>query len=252
MTCRQYIFAGHSHVRAFRMPVWSGGEPQLLPLYGRRDDKILGLLGASPRDAAYWDALVQNSEHKTVFLFWCGNQHLSRFLFATKPVFDFYLASDPLVPMLPNTMLVPETMVRAVLNEINKELVELLSRLISVPGCEPVLCGTPPPKGNDERLRTYIKEPNFHSLAQRLGFSVSDVPFTPLSVRRKLWVVVQELLHEIAESMGCKFQAVPKQALDSNGFLREEYWGQDASHANHDYGRLFLRQLVPADVAVGK
>jgi hypothetical protein len=201
--------------------------------------RVLGLAGPSPRSQAYWDAVVQQAEDTTVLLVWNGNQHLSKFLFATEKPFDFYVAGYPELAIYP-VDLIPETQVRDYLARGNGGLKPLLNRLANVPGCEAIVLGTPPPKGNDALVRTFVsREMHFVQIARKMGVSVETIPFTDRLIRWKLWLVIQDLLKETAEAQGCRFLPVPETVMDSEGFLKEELWREDATHANLEYGRVF-------------
>lgn len=245
METRRYLMAGHSHVGAFRFQAWDGGDPRLLPLKGREEERLLGLVGGA-RDSRYWDKLVEEARDADVLLLWGGNEHLSRFLFAADPLFDFYLRSHPSFECEQDAILVPEMQVRALLNRGNIALPHVLKKLLEVPGCRVVVCGTPPPKGDDKRLKDLLsKEPSFVKKAHELGIKVQDVKFTPRNIRRKLWIVVQELFQEIAEAHSAEFRPVPPFAFTKDGFLANEYWADDATHANIAYGAKFLEELIP-------
>lgn len=100
-------------------------------------------------------------------------------------------------------------------------------------------------------MRTYCTLSHLESREFRsyLGARPRDaapesIPLTPLPVRRKLWLVLQDLMEEAATAAGCRFEPVPGDCMDAAGFLKDEYAADDVSHANALYGDLFWKQLV--------
>jgi hypothetical protein len=115
------------------------------------------------------------------------------------------------------------------------------------PDCQPVICGTPPPKGNDERLRALLaNEPYFVSIALAMKAGLQDVELSPRLLRLKLWLVLQEMLEDVARTHSVPFLPVSASAQTGDGFLAEEYWGGDATHANEAYGRVMRDHLAAA------
>jgi len=245
MAARRFLLAGHSHAHSLGMTNPTTPNAIEIQTIDYLDGRILGLSGPAPRTAAYWDALVREAKDTTVLLIWNGNQHLAKFLFEIDKPFDFFLASRPgLEPT--KAELVPEAQVREVLDAGNEFLYKLLVRLKEVPGCRVVLLGTPPPKGNDTRLRHFIqREAFFVQMAAKAGSNVNEIRLTDRAVRLKLWAVIQDLLSEAADNHGCGFLAVPETVKDGDGFLREDLWWEDATHANAQYGRIYWETMLP-------
>ena len=60
-----------------------------------------------------------------------------------------------------------------------------------------------------------------------------------------MWCVTQSMMREIAERHGAEFVPTPREAQTPEGFLRQEFWGRDITHANENLGRLVLSRLRP-------
>lgn len=241
---RRFILAGHSH--AHSLGITNPSVPNAIELQAidYLQGKVLGLSGPAPRTPAYWDALVREAKDSTVLLVWNGNQHLAKFLFEIDRPFDFFLASQPAWETS-EADIVPEAQVREALDGGNAFLYQLLGRLKEVPGCRVVLLGTPPPKGDDARLRHFIqREAFFVQLASKAGSNVNHIRLTDRSVRLKLWTVIQDLLAEAADNNGCAFLSVPDGVKDEDGFLRGDLWFEDATHANPQYGHVFWETML--------
>jgi hypothetical protein len=61
-------------------------------------------------------------------------------------------------------------------------------------------------------------------------------------VRYKLWRLHSQIMRGHAEEAGIRFVAHPREAVDEEGFLRDELCG-NATHANAAYGALILEQM---------
>jgi hypothetical protein len=246
MAQTQTIIAGHSHTVCLGVQYESDdSSPKLLDLTNG-DSRFQGL--AVFLHPSYWDRLAQLAAGRKVALFWSGNQHLAYYLFASPPLFDFFLSRRPDMPVEANTHIVPETAVRARFAPTFEGLHYVMDRLQTARlDCQPILCGTPPPKGNDGRLRALLaNEPYFVSLALAMKAGLQDVELSPRLLRLKLWLVLQEMLEDVARAHSVPFLPVSASVQTGDGFLAEEYWGGDATHANEAYGRVMRDHLAAA------
>ena len=230
--------AGHSHAGVF-------GVLGTADLTGKLQKLPCGFHGFYGRTLDDWLILLDHSAGADVFYFWNGNQHLSAFLFQASPTFDFHLSSLPKEPVLKCDQILPEEALREFFGHGNEWLLDLLGRQKDIDGCRRFVCGTPPPKGNDQKLRVWVsREPAFVQRAERLGVSLDDAPFSPLQLRKKMWSLVQDLLKEAASKMGARFIPVPSEAFNSEGCLDKKFWMTDATHANGEYGRLWVQRIM--------
>jgi hypothetical protein len=190
---------------------------------------------------SYWDDLLGQAPGRDVILFWLGSQHLADFLFEADPVFDLILADRPDLPLEQGATLLPEGLVREYEKTFLGGLEKSIDRLKREPDCRVFVAATTPPKGDDDELRALMMaEPFFQDRAKRFGLDITNVRFTPRFVRLKLWLVIQQLMREMADKHGVYFIPPHPSTLDADGFLRREYWENDVGHANHAYGRLFF------------
>jgi hypothetical protein len=210
------------------------------------------LAGNWPRTEAYWNELRKTAAGNTVALFWLGNQHLSRYLLELDDRFDFVLSSEPALSLDETATIVPEALVRASFLPTLRGLPQLLRLLRSV-GAQPVVCGTPPPSGDDRWILDYlVSNPRWFRFQKGrpwLRQFSKDGPIDPGAIRLtsrvlryKLWVVVQDLMREIAVATAVPFLACPQAAQTADGFLRDDY-RCDITHANKAYGVLVMDDL---------
>jgi len=94
----------------------------------------------------------------------------------------------------------------------------------------------PPPKADNAFL-----EQHHEGYFARLGIASSGV--APPSVRLKLWSLQARLLNKLCAKLGVEVMAPPKGTADPDGFLAPAYYAKDATHANHLYGEMLLREI---------
>jgi hypothetical protein len=99
--------------------------------------------------------------------------------------------------------------------------------------CSVFHLSTPPPKADNDFILSKLR--NYR------GHKVTGI--TPADTRLKLWALEMSALNEFCSKRGIRFIPPPKDAVRPDGFLKTEYYGGDATHANAEYGKLVLRQL---------
>jgi hypothetical protein len=240
---RRIVLAGHSHIFALTGQHYSE-VPDLRPLEGV--EGVSMLLGPWPRGLDYWQALGAAAPGADVALIWGGNEHNVCYFFQADHAFDFL--SKQVGQLIPSFQLVPKNMIRRRFMDVGiSDLEKLLPRLVEVGSRRIAVLGTPPPKRDNEILRTMlVVEPFFAEMAAYLGFSIETVPITAPHVRLKLWFLLQEMLAEQAKKVSATFVPVPREAQDEDGFLKREFWTQDVTHANEAYGRLMFAAMLAA------
>jgi hypothetical protein len=237
------IIAGDSHTVCLGVPLFTeDGSPKLVSP-SADDPRFLGVTGALRRDDRYWNLIAENGAGRKIAIFWLGNQHLTGHLFAETPGYDLFVERLPDLRPAPGLHIVPENAIRALFAPSFVDLREVIKRLQSA-NCEPVVCGTPPPKGNNELLRHCLaKEGFFIQLAASMGVDLKVIELSSPTLRFKLWTVLQSMMEEVASELGCPFAPIPPATQTPDGFLRQEYWALDVTHANAAYGKLVLEHL---------
>ena len=237
------VLAGHSHVHALGVPGRAGKQQlALVPLKHPKVD-VAAVVGA--RDATYWDAFVDASAAHVPAVIWSGNQHYAHFLFRPTPAIDFVLSAVPQLPINRTAQIVPEEMIRAFLAPSITGLHELLLRLQDRSPFPAIVIGTPPPKGDLERLCANVdSEPVLKEAARRLDVPIVPASLTELRTMVKLWRLLQTILAEAAAAVGAAFVPVPPRLITSEGTLSDNHWGADATHANRAYGGEMLGEVV--------
>jgi hypothetical protein len=93
----------------------------------------------------------------------------------------------------------------------------------------------PPPKADNGHI---IK---FHET-----FFADDLPqhgVSPPMLRLKFWKLQTRLLRKICAALDIEVMVPPERCVDERGFLRPEFYAQDATHGNWLYGERVIRVL---------
>jgi hypothetical protein len=237
------VIAGASHTTCLGVPLLTeDGVPKLVELTGG-DGRFCAVTGALNRDAAYWHLLAEAAAGRKAIILWLGNQYLTSFMFAPSPPFDFFIADRPELGTSTDVHIVPETAIAAMIEPSFREL-HLILEDLKAANCQPALCGTPPPKGDNALLHHLLaKEAYFIRLAAHMGVRLQDVELSPPLLRLKLWSVLQWMMADVCKTHAIPFVGVPSSVQTEEGFLKQEYWAHDATHANAAYGAVIIEHL---------
>jgi hypothetical protein len=238
------VVAGHSHTVCFGIPFSPDQRWRLIEL--SPDPKIYGLQWPRPRPHPrdFIHEIARLSKGKRLFLLWGGNEHLAQFLLASSPLFDFVSSELPHLPLHKDAVVLPESLVATSFEQCANSLNSTIDLLRQGGITHVSLLGSPPPKGDDEKLRPLLNaSPAFKKQVEAKGAECETIPLTPPQVRLKLWALHQKVAREVAARKHIHFIAPPIEAQDQHGFLKEELWAPDATHANRAYGALYLAKI---------
>jgi hypothetical protein len=84
------------------------------------------------------------------------------------------------------------------------------------------------------------------SVVEQMGIDLASTRLLGDSVRVKAWKVMLDAYERKARSCGCMLIRPPESVLDEAGRLGAAYWCDDVSHANAEYGRLYLGEIMRA------
>jgi hypothetical protein len=93
----------------------------------------------------------------------------------------------------------------------------------------------PPPKQDNEHI-AQNHETLFAKDLPQLGVSSPEL-------RLKFWKLQMRVLLRICQDLGIEVMKPPKRAVDEAGFLRQEFYANDATHGNWLYGERVLRDI---------
>lgn len=235
------LIAGHSH--AFALGVKALGDVRVEKI-ANDIQNIEGLMGGwkGSRDDEYWDKLAENASGKDIVLLWAGNQHNLGFLFQEEETFDFYLKGY-------NTdtskKLIPAVVVKEHFYTNYKKLNSVIEKLKSSDCSSITLVETPPPKGDNQYLIPFIKRSeHFVKMAKKAGVDLDNLQLSSPRFRLKLWATCQQILKDIARQQNIALVSIPAHTVYDDGTLKKEFWAEDTTHANTEYGTELLNHVV--------
>jgi hypothetical protein len=100
---------------------------------------------------------------------------------------------------------------------------------------------TPPPKEDEDYIRA--------KMMRYRGIALANAVLNPAPARLRLWQIEMDALRQACTEWGVDFVPAPGEARTSKGYLKPEFYGTDATHANAAYGALVLDQLGSLVVA---
>ena len=238
---QQVLLGGHSHLNALVGDRFVT-EPSLRTY--QHDETVAIFDGPWPRPETYWRSLSAEACDRTVGLMWGGNEHNSVYFFHAAYEFDF--TSRYVARIVGRAQIVTQRKVKQRFRELSLNDLDLTVKAIAAAKPRKLaLLGTPPPKHDNEKLRSLLaREPVLLEWVKALKATPETIGITDPFVRLKLWYLLQDMFREAAEKYGGIFIAAPAEAQDENGFLKEELWAPDVTHANAEYGRLMLDKVL--------
>lgn len=94
----------------------------------------------------------------------------------------------------------------------------------------------PPPKADN----AFIEQNHETLFAQN---NLEEHGVSPPALRMKYWKLQTRILAQICEELRIEVMMPPSVTVGTDGFLRPEFYAQDATHANYQYGEKLMREV---------
>jgi hypothetical protein len=239
MSTRKILVFGDSHTDALK-----GAHQQRAASSGNADIRLMRLLemknGKEIGDVALEAATSMIAESNTDDLIAStigGNQHQAFGLVQHPLAFDLIAPEAPVPHDSEPRMLIPYRAIWATFEKgLRKRDVRLMTTLREA-AKRPIYHLTPPPPKESAEHILQRSESAFRNA----GLATKGV--TPAPIRLKLWRLQCALLQALCDESGVRLLPPPEGTQTAEGFLKPEYYRNDATHANVAYGELALRQL---------
>jgi hypothetical protein len=153
--------------------------------------------------------------------------------------FDFLLRPDDR-PDPETKIIVPHRAVASAFEEQFSEAAKIRNLIVAA-NCRLFLLSSPPPKGDNDYIMERFRRPKNRIYRDKV---VAEFGIERPETRLKLWQMEQGLMDQWAQTFGMQFLPAPGSAFDSKGFLKEDYYEDDVTHANSGYGALVLEQVA--------
>lgn len=227
------LIAGHSHTFALYLALMR--DPDLQDFFGLVTHS--DFTNTIPQNNDYWNFVAELAAFQETVISWNGNQHNIHFLVDGNFEFNSIgLVQNKKFPM------VPMSRVRELFRPTFYELGLILSRFAD--RSKLTLIGTPAPKSKnflDERLS---QDRFFVHLAESMGIPKEKIRATNDSLRVFMWELTQILTEETAKEFGSKFLPTPASSYDQKKVLKANFYTDDLTHANEEFGKLVFSELV--------
>jgi hypothetical protein len=155
--------------------------------------------------------------------------------------FDLFTRGDETMTLAEGCVVVPENALWdmfKVMAEPNKKIAALRDKA----RCRVYHLATPPPKEDGGFIMARVVR-----YRDRL---VAEAGVNPAATRLKLWKLEMRVLAHLCAEWTMQLLLPPAEAQTTEGFLKPEYYANDATHANAAYGELVLRQLEAVAEAI--
>jgi hypothetical protein len=234
------ICIGYSHMNCLLEAAQEAGIPfQAITLKGPGDGREVEIVRArviSDRGPDFTDESIALLTGSTgpVYSFIGGIKHVRLGLAPmddpSEPTFDFVLPEARHLPLEPGTEVIPLDAVREIVRRMSSKRMKILARVAELaPGR--VVQFAPPPPVSDVWLQPFLSKQ-----------SVKATRLPNRLLRWKLWRLTVEHLQQQADALGARFLDCPPEALDPDGFMRDELV-RNATHGNLAFGGMLLNQV---------
>ncbi|MEO0635849.1 MAG: hypothetical protein AAFY73_04315 [Pseudomonadota bacterium] len=168
-----------------------------------------------------------------------GNHHQVLTLIGHERPYDVYMPEFSHVPLETDAEILSRSYVEQTLLEfVIGPYRDISIFLRAFPKFEFWHIQSPPPIGDDTFVRSNIDS----WFVEQMKLN-SDFPLTPRYVRQKVWQIHSDLYHREGQANGFELLPCPAGTRDAEGFLKPEFYSNDATHANPAYGELVLQQM---------
>jgi hypothetical protein len=245
------IGIGHSHISAIKWAANARAEE-----FSRNGIKFEIISIVEERYRGFW---VQNlktgvdgfSFHKNIeadlgrmltradLVFSCfgGNAHNIFGLVQHPKPFDFVLRENPELPIAKDVEILPSFLVESAIKQQGgfPESAWGLKAIRSIYLGPIIHCESPPPVPSEDHLMQNAGV--FKDKIEQLGLA-------PRWLRYKLWRLHSHAIKRLCAKNNIAYLGAPLNFLDKDGFLTQEGWNPDATHANINYGHAVVNQLI--------
>ncbi|MGH7026717.1 hypothetical protein [Brevundimonas sp.] len=169
-----------------------------------------------------------------------GNQFNAFGMIQHPDPFDFHDPDIKTESLISGRRVVPVRVLEAAFRRfVGGRDVELLKRYRKAGEGRVFVLAPPPPKEDDEFVRTKSE-----TLFRENG--IDELGVTPAIVRLKLWALQVRVMRSVFVPMKIDVLLPPGDTVTRDGYLAPEFYGKDATHANTAYGSKVLDMLDKA------
>lgn len=227
------LIAGHSHTFSMFQAIKADKDLQnnfSIVIPEKFSDNLI-------HDDKYWDFVVKQGKNKKILISWNGNQHNIHFMLNNGQYFNtlghFSGENFPFVPVAQIKELFRPTFIEL------KTVLERFPKKSKI-----YLLGTPSPKDQVFLTERIHSEPYFAALYKELGINNKNINVSNNSLRVFMWKITQEMAAQVASETNAKFIPTPSNTYTDDYILKKEYYSDDLTHTNTDFGKEMLKYVA--------
>jgi len=148
--------------------------------------------------------------------------------------FDFSLPERPDLAVRCGVEIIAPSLMRKTLERSMAHSLSVMSALREATSLPIVFLQPPPPVASADYIRANAGP--FQEAIQQNGVASA-------SVRMKLWLLQSSIYRQRCDDLGCRYLEVPREVVDSSGFLQESASWPDSVHGNRVYGASVIRWI---------
>lgn len=239
---RRVVIIGDSHTIALKEALVGLPESENGPIFSvvrlKQEPRSSATKGQDVEDLL---ALVRDATPDEVFVLALRGNHYNSFGLMQHPrPFDFTDQAEAGVAPHTAAEQIPYTLMRDYFDALLRRGYGRILRQLAELNAAPMLClSSPAPKEDAEFILR-------HAESHFVSSGLADSGVSPASTRLRLWTLQNRVLKDFCDEIGVKFLWNPDGVRDEHGYLRREFYANDATHANASYGALVLRQIAEA------
>jgi hypothetical protein len=191
------------------------------------------VLNANEGFTAALQPLVDHQYDDVLVSYLHGNGHAALSIIQHPKPFDFVLPGHEDMGMQPGFQPVPHEVIRSHIMPFQISTIGTLSYMrVMLPKMR-IVHLLPPPPSSEEQIR---------NKPELFGDAMAATGVTPLSIRRKYYLLANRILREQLNGLAIDLLEAPPESMAADGSLRDEL-SAGATHGNAAYGELVAAQL---------
>jgi hypothetical protein len=232
------LLFGDSHAYAYQRAIEKRlGKGRATPLTAHRLLKTKGTKNIGDTSFEDFLRIVRPlGPEDLVFSVIGGNQHAVFGMVQHPEAFDFFEPGGIFRPEPPAAIVPYRALERVFAKGIRNGDGKSLESLKKATKARVIHIIPPPPK-KDNRFIQQFHEAHF----AREG--ITSLGVSSPGLRLKFWLLQKRQLEKLCGELGIEDMPPPLIALDEKGFLASDFYAEDATHANYQYGELVLREI---------
>ena len=251
---KDWIFFGHSHLAVLQRawdslsnkPDFSKHRAHFFIIDHKNIYEFFSIVDgiAEPSDKLIKqiNAIIEGADDVEMMLSLAGNDH--SIIGLAKTEHDYLvMGAGPDTAKQQNNQILSHDLLSAVFEERLVGVKQLIPQLMVCFQVKAYMLASPPPLIDEQRIKNHPGV--FAEILEQFGVNRSQN-------RLSLWQIQNQVMQQYANDNLIEFISNPQEIFDDDGFLSENFSGNDPTHGNDEYGILVLKNLFALQSAQTK